>query len=248
VTHRPDREHAAQVRAMFGRIARRYDLMNRLMTLGRDRAWRRYAVRQAALAPGGRLLDVATGTGDIAREALRQHDGPSAVVGVDFSDPMMQVGRQRPGADRIAWCRADALALPFPDAAFDAVVSGYLVRNVTDMAGVFREQVRVARPGGRVVCLDTSPPPRGILRPLIRVYFWLVIPLLGRIVAGSGTDYTYLPESTEGFKTPDELAAIMREAGLRDVCYRRFMFGTMAVHVGVRPPRVTGRGTKKPGQ
>ena len=222
------------VRAMFDRIAGRYRLMNTLMTLGRDRAWRRAVVRDAALPRGGRLLDLASGTGDIALEALRQH--PDAqVVAADFSLEMMRVGRRRPGGSRIAWCASDALALPFPDASFDAVTSGYLLRNVADRAGAFREQARVVRPGGRVVCLDTSPPPRSPLRPLVRLHLRRVIPLLGRLVAGDRSAYAYLAASTEGFKDPEELAAAMREAGLVEVRYRRFMGGTIAVHVGTRP-------------
>lgn len=228
------RERAAYVRRMFGRIAGRYDLMNRLMTFGQDRRWRRYLVKQAALPPGGRLLDVATGTGDIAFEALRQQ--PDAeVVGADFAQEMMRVGRVRPGGDRVAWATADALALPLADASFDAVTSGYLMRNVIDVAGAFREQMRVVRPGGRVVTLDTSPPPRNALRPFIMFHLKTVIPALGRLVAGDSSAYTYLPESTQAFKSPDELADIMRGVGLVDVRYRRFMFGTMAVHTGTRP-------------
>jgi demethylmenaquinone methyltransferase / 2-methoxy-6-polyprenyl-1,4-benzoquinol methylase len=233
VTTLRGRRRAEYVRAMFERIAHRYDLMNRLMTFGRDRAWRRYAIQQAALPRGGRLLDVATGTGDIAFEALRQ-DGSLQVTGVDFAPSMMHVGRVRPGGERVRWANADALALPFPEASFDAVTSGYLMRNVIDVARAFREQVRVVRPGGRVVCLDTTPPPPGLLRPLVLLHLRVVIPLLGRLVAGDASAYSYLPESTEAFKTPEELVCIMRAAGLQDVHFRRFMFGTMAVHVGRR--------------
>jgi demethylmenaquinone methyltransferase/2-methoxy-6-polyprenyl-1,4-benzoquinol methylase len=224
----------ADVRAMFDRIAGRYQLMNALMTFGRDRAWRRAVVLAAALPAGGRLLDLASGTGDIALEVLR-HDPGARVTAADFSLEMMRVGRRRPGGERIAWCAADALALPFADGSFDAVTSGYLLRNVADRAGAFREQARVVRPGGRVVCLDTSPPPASALRPLVRFYLRRVIPLLGRLIAGERSAYAYLSASTEGFKAPDELAAIMREAGLFGVRYRRFMAGTIAVHVGMRP-------------
>jgi demethylmenaquinone methyltransferase/2-methoxy-6-polyprenyl-1,4-benzoquinol methylase len=227
-------QRAHYVQAMFGRIARRYDLMNRLMTFGLDRAWRRYLVSQASLQPGSRLLDVATGTGDIALEALRQLHGDLTAVGADFATPMMRVGRGRKGGSHILWCHADALALPHPDATFDAVTSGYLMRNVIDVHAAFREQVRVVKPGGRVLCLDTSPP-SGLLRPLIAFYFRAIIPLLGSLVAGDVSAYTYLPESTNAFKSPEELEQIMRDAGLVDVHYRRFMFGTMAVHVGTRP-------------
>ena len=159
------------------------------------------------------------------------------VTAADFSLEMMRVGRRRPGGDRIAWCAADALSLPFADASFDAVTSGYLLRNVADRVGAFREQARVVRPGGRVVCLDTSPPPATPLRPLVRLYLRRIIPLLGRLIAGERSAYAYLSASTEGFKTPAELAAIMREAGLVEVRYQRFMAGTIAVHVGTRPQR-----------
>jgi len=224
------------VQAMFDRIAGRYQFMNALMTFGRDRAWRRAVVLAAALPAGGRLLDLASGTGDIALEALRL-DAGARVTAADFSLEMMRVGRRRPGGDRIAWCAADALSLPFADASFDAVTSGYLLRNVTDHVGVFRERARVVRPGGRVVCLDTSPPPASPLQPLVRLYLRRIIPLLGRLIAGEHSAYTYLSASTEGFKTPSELAAIMGEAGLVEVRYQRFMAGTIAVHVGTRPQR-----------
>lgn len=228
----PGRE-AAAIQAMFARIAGRYDLLNRLMTFGRDRAWRRFVVDQAALPAGGRLLDLGSGTGDIALEALRRA-GNATVVGADFTLPMMEVGRSRPGGERVLWCGADALRLPFPDAAFDAVTSGYLLRNVADARAAFREQARVVRPAGRVVCLDTSPPPRNLARPFVLFQLRCVIPLLGRLIARDAAAYRYLPESTRRFKTPEELAALMREAGLEDVRWRSFMFGSIAVHTGRR--------------
>jgi len=218
---------------MFDRIAGRYGIMNRLITFGRDGAWRRAVVRESGLGPGGRLLDAATGTGDIALEALRQVKDIQA-VGADFSSEMMRVGRSRSGGERIEWCAADALSLPFPDACFDAVTSGYLIRNVPDAGTAFREQLRVVKPGGRVVCLDTTPPPPSPLRPFILFYLRHVIPFLGRLVAGDAEAYVYLTRSTEGFKSPEELAEIMREAGLTRVRCHLYMFGTMAVHVGER--------------
>ncbi len=228
-------DHAAYVQDMFGRIARRYNLMNRLMTFGQDRRWRRFVVRQATLPRGGWLLDIATGTGDIAFEA-RQQVPDLHVVAADFALPMMRVGQQRSGAHAIAWQAADTLHLPYATAAFDAVTSGYLFRNVTDIPGALAEQVRVLRPGGRLVTLDTTPPPRGPLRPFIQFHLKLVIPVLGRIISGQADAYRYLPESTLGFKTAEELAGLMRAAGLVEVGYRRFMLGTMAVHWGTRPP------------
>ena len=227
-------ERALRVREMFGRISGRYDLMNRLMTFGQDRSWRRYVVGKAALPKSGRLLDVGTGTGDIALEALRL-DSTLSVTAVDFSLRMMHTGRRRRGGEKILWCHADALKLPFPDAHFDAVTSGYLVRNVIDVRRAIKEQMRVVRPGGRVVCLDTSPVPRNALRPFVLFHLKVVIPLLGYLLTRNRAAYTYLPDSTQAFMTPDQLASIMRGACLKDVSWQRFMLGTMAVHVGIRP-------------
>ena len=227
-------ERAAYVREMFGQISGRYDRMNRLIAFGQDRSWRRQAVSAAALPPGGLLLDVGSGTGDIALEAL-QRDATLRVMAVDFSSQMMQVGRRRPGGQKIFWCHTDALELPFPDATFDAVTSGYLVRNVIDVRRAFEEQMRVVKPGGRVVCLETSPARRNVLRPLVLFHLKVVIPLLGYLIARNRGAYMYLPQSTQAFKTPDQLALIMESIGLKDVSYHRFMLGTMAVHTGVRP-------------
>lgn len=222
---------ADYVQDMFDRIAGRYNLMNRLMTFGQDVRWRRFVVRQARLQPGDTLLDLATGTGDIAFEALHQVPGVRALGG-DFSLGMMLVGRRLALGDQVLWNQSDALNLPFSDAAFDAVTSGYLMRNVIDIPRALAEQRRVLKPGGRIVILDTSPPPDNLLRPFIEVHLRYVIPLLGRLISGNADAYQYLPESTQKFKTPDELAALMRDAGFRNVDYRRFMFGTMAVHWG----------------
>ena len=231
-------DHAAYVQQMFGRIARRYDIMNRLMTFGQDRRWRRFVVQQAHLEPGAWLLDIATGTGDIAFEAQQRVPGLH-VVAADFTLPMMRVGqlreRQRDKARPFAWHGADTLNLPYTADVFDAVVSGYLFRNVTDIPRALDEQRRVLRPGGWLVTLDTTPPPRNLLRPFIQFHLRFVIPALGRLITGQADAYQYLPESTLGFKTADELADLMRQAGLQNVAYQRFMFGTMAVHWGQKP-------------
>lgn len=231
-----EREHGRSVQAMFGRIAGRYVLMNSLMTFGRDAVWRREVVRAADLPPGGALLDIATGTGDIALEAARQN-GSVRPVGADFSLEMMRAGRAQPQGGRLRWCGADALRLPFADETFDAVTSGFLIRNLPAERIVdgFAEQARVVKAGGRVVCLDTSPPPDNVLRPLITFHLRHVIPALGALISGDRDAYTYLPNSTEAFKTPDELADLMREAGLRDVTYHKLMMGTIAIHAGTRP-------------
>lgn len=236
MAHLKGQERSRYVQDMFGRIAERYNLMNRVMTGGQDMRWRRFVVQKAQLPPHGKLLDLATGTGDIAFEAKRAQ--PTAtVIGSDFALPMMFVGQRQAMGKSIAWVGADALNLPHASNTFDAVVSGYLVRNVIDIPQALREQWRVLKAGGRVVILDTSPPPNNLLKPFIIAYLKYGIPLLGRLISGSsGADaYKYLPESTQQFKTPRELAQLMHEAGFVNVAYQTFMFGTMAVHWGEKP-------------
>lgn len=237
MTHLTGTERADYVRGMFARISGRYDLMNRLMTAGQDLVWRRHVIQGAKLPETGRLLDIATGTGDIANEGLRQHPGIQAVGG-DFTLEMMQVGKRRPERQLIQWVAADTLALPFPGNYFDAVTSGFLMRNVIDVDAAFREQVRVTRPGGRVVVLESSPPKKNLLRPFIRMHLNYVIPALGKLISGDGEAYTYLPDSTQQFKEPSTLVHIMEQAGLSNIHYRLFMFGTIAVHVGQKPSGV----------
>ena len=227
---------------MFTRIAPRYDLMNRILSFGRDKAWCREAVRSTTLPTSGRLLDLAAGTGALAREARRQNQNIT-VVAVDFTLPMLRRGIQHQRADRILTCQADALTLPFPDGVFNAVVSGYLVRNVIDKTRLFHEMLRVVQPGGSIVCLDTSPPPPSPLRWFIRAYLRYAVPLLGWLIAGDRQAYTYLPESTHAFLTPEELAQAMRQAGSIRVRYRCFMCGTIAIHTGIRPD---GKETARP--
>ena len=234
MAHLEGDERARYVQAMFARIAGRYDLMNRLMTFGQDVRWRRAVIRQAQLPRSGRLLDIATGTGDIAWEAVRQQPDIQAVAG-DFTLEMMQAGQAYPERQVLQWVAADTLVLPFADDTFDAVTSGFLMRNVVDVAGAFAEQMRVTRPGGRVVVLESSPPKENLLRPLIRLHLNTVIPTLGRLITGEREAYRYLPDTTQQFRTPEDLAQIMRDTGLVDVDYRLFMFGTIAVHAGRKP-------------
>jgi demethylmenaquinone methyltransferase/2-methoxy-6-polyprenyl-1,4-benzoquinol methylase len=207
--------------------------MNRLMTGGQDAGWRQQVIQLAQLPPGGKLLDLGAGTGDLAFEALRR-DASLRAVGGDFTLEMMQVGRTRAKGSLVRWTGADALNLPFPDNTFDAVTSGYLMRNVVDVRLAWAEQRRVLKPGGRVVCLDTTPPPRNLLRPLIEFHLHRVIPALGRLIAGASDAYTYLPDSTENFLPAGRLAERMTEAGFREVRFRRLMFGTMAIHWGTK--------------
>jgi demethylmenaquinone methyltransferase/2-methoxy-6-polyprenyl-1,4-benzoquinol methylase len=229
-------ERAQYVQEMFTRIAPRYDLMNRLMTVGQDVSWRREVIRRAALPSSGRLLDLGAGTGDLAREALRQYPDCQPVA-ADFTLSMMQIGKQRIGDDqstRLDWSAADALHLPFPTRVFDAVVSGFLMRNVTDVRDSLAEQYRVLAPGGRIVILDTTPPPATPIAPLIRFHLHTIIPTLGRLIAGQAEAYTYLPDSTEGFLEPEQLSARLMDAGFRQVGFHRRMLGTIAIHWGVK--------------
>lgn len=226
-------QKAIYVSQMFGGIAERYDLMNRLMTFGQDLRWRRLLIHAAALPPDGRLLDIATGTGDIGFEALRQVPG-AHVVAADFSLPMMEAGRIRRRDERLVWLAADTFHLPFEDDSFDAVASGFLLRNVVDVVGALAEQRRVVRPGGHVVCLETSPPPNNLLRPAINIHLRHIIPSLGQLVSGSNEAYTYLPQSSIAFMEPQALAQAFQSAGLHTVRYRRLMFGTVAIHIGVK--------------
>jgi demethylmenaquinone methyltransferase/2-methoxy-6-polyprenyl-1,4-benzoquinol methylase len=218
---------------MFTRIARRYDLMNRLMTAGQDRTWRREVMQRATLPPQGNLLDLGAGTGDLAREALQQYPGCRPVA-ADFTLEMMLAGKGRPESARLSWLGADALRLPFPDETFEAVVSGFLLRNVSDVTQALAEQRRVLRPGGRIVILDTTRPHRNLLTPLINIHFHYVIPTLGKLITGEGEAYTYLPESTENFLPAEQLAERMTAAGFRQVGFRRRMLATIAIHWGTK--------------
>jgi demethylmenaquinone methyltransferase/2-methoxy-6-polyprenyl-1,4-benzoquinol methylase len=220
---------------MFTRIARRYDVMNALMTGGRHRAWRDAAARSTAGAPGGPILDLATGTADLAM-AIRAREGRRFVVGADFSDGMLAQARAKLGArgvPGIALVGADALRLPFRDGAFAAVTSAFLLRNLEDLRAGLAEMRRVTMPGGRVVTLDITRLTRPGWSALFNVYFHRVVPLLGALVARDRAAYTYLPASVDRFVTPRELTTLMETLGLRDVRSRTFGLGTVALHVGV---------------
>ena len=227
----PPEEKPTFVRNMFADAAQRYDRMNRLMTLGQDQRWRRLVVEACQLPAGGRLLDVATGTADIALEALRQH--PDAfLIGTDFTHEMMRIGQAKDIDGRISFVEADALRLPFHDNSFDAATSGFLMRNVTDVKAAFAEQRRVVKPGGRVVCLEITRPATPIWRDIFHFYFFNLVPRVSSFFSSNKDAYTYLPHSTLQFPRPPQLAEIMRSVGLKNVTWRTLMLGTMALHIG----------------
>ena len=227
-------ERAQAVSTMFTRIARRYDLMNSLMTAGRHHAWRGAAAREAAGAPPGPLLDLATGTADLALAAKRL-DPARMVIGVDFSLGMLAQARRKLDARgvRVGLAAADALALPFADGAFASVVSAFLLRNLVDLEAGLAEMRRVTRRGGRVIALDIVKIARPPWDALFGVYFHRVVPAMGTLVAGDHQAYSYLPDSVDRFLTAADVAAAMRRAGLRDVSVRTFGLGSVALHAGV---------------
>jgi demethylmenaquinone methyltransferase/2-methoxy-6-polyprenyl-1,4-benzoquinol methylase len=228
MTHLSGKERGEYVQDMFTRIASHYDLMNRIMTAGQDIHWREQVIHRARLSPNARLLDLGAGTGDLAREALKQQ--PKArVIAADFTLEMMRVG-QRNGS--LPWSAADALNLPFGEKTFDAIVSGFLMRNVGDIQQALKEQYRALKPGGRIVILDTTKPKRNLFTPFIWLHMHMVIPLVGRLVSGAGDAYKYLPDSTEEFITAEEMTARMAAVGFKKINFERLMFGTIAIHWG----------------
>ena len=232
-------ERGVPVERMFSAIAPRYDFLNRVLSAGRDRVWRRRAIAAAGLPRGGRLLDVCTGTADMALEAARQYPG-ARILGVDFSAPMIALGQAKVAraglADRIQLQVAPAEALPLPDGEFDAVSVAFGLRNVPDRLRALREMCRVLRPGGRAVILEFTTPPGRLFRRLYLWYFHRVLPRIGRLVSGHATAYAFLPASVADFPHPEGLSAWMREAGFPDVSYRLLTAGIVAIHVGVKGP------------
>jgi demethylmenaquinone methyltransferase / 2-methoxy-6-polyprenyl-1,4-benzoquinol methylase len=221
-----------QVRAMFDRITPAYDRMNRLMSLGMDGSWRSLAVRASGVAPGDAALDVCCGTGDLAIELLDTVSTRGRVVGLDFSPAMLEAARRK--SSQVEWVQGDALALPFGDGEFAAATIGFGMRNLADPLRGFAELRRVVRPGGRVVCLELTPPPAWAA-PFARLWTDRAVPLLGRLIARETDAYRYLPASVHRFPPAEELAAVMGRAGLRRVRFRRLSGGAVAVHVGTVP-------------
>jgi demethylmenaquinone methyltransferase / 2-methoxy-6-polyprenyl-1,4-benzoquinol methylase len=216
---------AADVEAMFDRIAPVYDAMNRVMTAGLDRRWRRLTA-EAVVRRGDRVLDACCGTGDLAIAAARIG---GRVTGLDFSERMLERARRK--GPELEWIRGDLLELPSEDGSFDAATVGFGVRNVEDLARALRELRRVLRVGGRLGILEITRP-RGLLAPFYRLWFDGVVPLLGKVLPG-GAAYTYLPASVRRFPGPEELSALLRSAGFDDVAVRLFAGGIVALHTGV---------------
>jgi demethylmenaquinone methyltransferase/2-methoxy-6-polyprenyl-1,4-benzoquinol methylase len=214
------------VRGMFDRIAPVYDAMNRVMTAGLDRAWRRLTV-EAVVQPGDRVLDACCGTGDLALAAEREG---GVVTGLDFSPKMLERARRK--SETITWVEGDLLELPFEDGSFDAATVGFGVRNVADLEAALAELRRVLRPGGRLAILEITHP-RGLLRPFFSLWFDRIVPLLGKVLPG-GRAYTYLPASVRRFPGAEELVALLERDGFEHVRVRLLGASIVALHTGVK--------------
>jgi demethylmenaquinone methyltransferase / 2-methoxy-6-polyprenyl-1,4-benzoquinol methylase len=218
-----------QVRAMFDRIASFYDAMNTIMTAGLHHRWRARAADLAAVGPGGRALDVATGTGDLAIELARRVGPSGRVIGSDFSEEMLALARRKAPELSFEW--GNALELPYEDGTFDAATVGFGARNFSDLDRGLHEMARVVRPGGRVVVLEITTPRTPPLSWFYGLWFDRIVPRLGR-VAGDPDAYAYLPDSVRRFPGPEGLAAAMAGAGMRDIHWLVTAGGIIAIHHG----------------
>jgi demethylmenaquinone methyltransferase/2-methoxy-6-polyprenyl-1,4-benzoquinol methylase len=224
----------AYVQRMFSAIAPRYDLLNRLLSLGIDRGWRRAAVRALAWdrRPEGRYLDLCAGTLDVSATLASRDGFAGHVLAADFAEPMLRAGAGKGPAGRIAPVVADALSLPMADASCDGAIVAFGIRNVARLEDGLAEVARVLRPGARFVILEISTPASPLIRTAYLTYFTRILPRIGGLISGHATAYHYLPESVAHFPEGDALAGMMRDAGFTNVSWRRLTFGIAALHVG----------------
>ena len=232
------RPKTEQVEEMFDSIAPAYDFMNRAMTLGIDKLWRAKAVKMIRRRQPADILDVATGTGDLAIKLAREIPGVR-VTGVDLSEQMLAIGRDKVRlaglSDRISLSKADCLALPMADASFDAVTVAYGVRNFEHLAQGYREMARVLRPGGMLCVVELSVPQSRLVRPFYELYTRRIIPVIGRMVSSDRSAYTYLPASIAAMPQGERMLAIMEEAGLVRPALRPLTLGVCTIYTAFRP-------------
>lgn len=226
-----DRE--AQVQRIFSEIAPRYDLLNRVLSAGTDRRWRRRAVSALGWerAPAGRYLDACAGTYDLSMELARGRGFHGRVVASDFARPMLAEGLGKLGTLPVQPVCGDTLRLPFPDGVFDGAMVGFGIRNLSDLPAGLEELRRILKPEARLVVLEFTLPPNRVIRTLYSFYFHRILPVVGRVVSGHPWAYTYLPESVKEFPGPSELAALMVDAGFGRASYRLVTWGIAAIHV-----------------
>lgn len=226
-----------QIRRMFDKIAPSYDRLNHALSLGIDRRWRRIAVDALGKHKPQQILDIATGTGDFAL-LLAKRIKPQHIVGADISEGMMAVGREKVKEEGlqnvISFQHEDCMQLSFPDGSFDAVTSSYGVRNFQNLDKGLQEMQRVLRPGGHLLIVELTPPPRFPMKQLFWLYAHVVMPLLGRLISHDDSAYTYLPASMEAFPQPEQMEGILRKAGFAEVQWRRFTFGISTMYLATK--------------
>ncbi|MHB1420028.1 MAG: demethylmenaquinone methyltransferase [Bacillota bacterium] len=226
------------VHYIFSAIARRYDLMNTVLTFNRDVYWRRITVKMSGIGPGGQGLDVCCGTGKMAQELARITGPKGRVIGIDFCEDMLEVARQGIKGtpfEKINFVYGNAMDLPYPDNTFDCATIGFALRNVPNIEKTISEMMRVVRPGGKVVSLELAKPSAPIFKQAYYLYFDRLVPLLGRLGIGNGGPYSYLPQSLKVFPHQEEVRRIFARVGLTDAHYRELTGGIVAVHVGTKP-------------
>jgi len=233
------KDKGTYVRETFNSIAKHYDLMNSLMTLGLDKGWRRQVVQRVGAASGKRILDVCCGTGQLSLELARAVGPAGQIIALDFSENMLQVGREQvkktPFAEVINFIQGDALNLPFNDNSFDGITVGWGLRNLPNLQRGIKEMMRVVRPGGKVVSLDMAKPDLPVFKQAYWFYFEKLVPLLGSIVAGKESAYRYLHDSAVQFPAQRELAGIFHECGLTQTRYKNLAGGVVAIVEGTKP-------------
>jgi len=234
----PVEEKTYRVREVFNSVARRYDLMNDLMSAGLHRLWKRVAIETIAIRPGMQILDLASGTGDLARAMSRRAGGAGHVVLGDINDQMLRVGRDRcidnGELKGLSWCQCDAETLPYPSESFDRVTIGFGLRNVTNKEAALSEMFRILKPGGKALVLEFSKPVSASLSQIYDVYSFSVLPTMGQLVAQDKESYQYLAESIRKHPDQDTLADMMRSAGFESVNYQNLTGGIVAIHTGVK--------------
>lgn len=225
-----EKSWAKRIQKMFASIAPFYVYMNHMITFGNDKKWRKEAIQYAHLPEHGHVLDLGTGTGDVAYQINKEHPFCHTIA-ADFTIEMIKESQQKLQTN-IHWCAADALNLPFENSTFDAVISGFLLRNVFALSTSLNEQWRILKPGGWFVSLDTTPPTKNIYAYLTNLYITVVVPYLGKLITGNINAYSYLSSSTRHFINAESLASDLKSIGFNRVGFKRIMLGTVAIHWG----------------